>query len=177
MEQIKVIKHTNGDRRCQKNVINYPIGKDQILEEYLGVSCNDSHNANIQFTKIAEFFNNSGKTPVIHYVVSYTKGIAPTAEKAMELTKQVLKPITDTHATVIGIHCKEHEKSEYHAHSAVSPTDVRDGSLLYCDNKTNYALAQRVANVTGEPTQLTVRNENGTEWKCPRIFIPQSEEE
>ena len=37
MEQIKVIKHTDGDIRCLENVVNYPIGKDQILKAGFGV--------------------------------------------------------------------------------------------------------------------------------------------
>ncbi len=37
MEQIKVIKHTDADIRCLENVVNYPIGKDQLLKAGFGV--------------------------------------------------------------------------------------------------------------------------------------------
>lgn len=42
MEQIKVIKHTDGDDRCLENVVNYPIGKDQVLKAGFGIDMNNT---------------------------------------------------------------------------------------------------------------------------------------
>lgn len=51
---------------------------------------------------------------------------------------------------------------------------------MYCDNRTNYALAQSVANVTGQPSKLSVRydvkgEKEAKECSCGKIFIPMSE--
>ena len=34
METFKLILHTNGDDKCLRNVVNYPIGKDQVLKDW-----------------------------------------------------------------------------------------------------------------------------------------------
>ena len=34
-----------------------------------------------------------------------------------------------------------------------------------------------MADVTGQPTQLIVRREDETEWKCEQIFVPCDDEE
>jgi len=180
MEQIKVIKHTDADTRCLENVVNYPIGKDQILKTGFGVDPYNTKNAVMAFTRTAEFFENENKSKVFHYVISFTNETAPTAESAMELAKKILKPITDNHLAVVGVHSKERDGGSYHVHAAVSPTNFRNGSMLYCDNRTNYALAQSVANVTGQPSKLSVRydvmgEKEAKEWSCGKIFIPMSE--
>jgi len=54
-----------------------------------------------------------------------------------------------------------------------NPTNFYDGSMLYGDNTTNFAFAQCMADITGQPTQPVVRKENETEWKCSTIFVPQ----
>lgn len=177
METFKVILHTNGDDKCLKNVVNYPIGKDQILKEGFGIDQYNSTNAYKQFKAVARFFGNEDKTPVFHYVTSYTEESAPTPEKAMELTKKIFKPLTDTHLTGMGIHEKQRDECKYHGHTAMSPTDVKTGAMLYADNTTNKALAQRMADVTGKPTKLVVRKEDETEWECKQIFVPRDDEE
>ena len=175
MEVFKVIKHTNGDDKCLMNVVNYPIGKDQVLKEGFGIDPNDSKQAFMQFKKVAEFWGNQDKSPCFHYVTSFTSETAPTAKRAMELTKEIFKEITDTHLAETGTHFKD---GGYHNHTVVSPTDINDGSMLYGDNTTNYALAQRMANVTGEPTMLVVRSDDPKpDWPCPIIFRPQDYEE
>ena len=106
METLKVILHTNGDDKCLQNVVNYPMGKDQVLKEGFGIDINNSKNAAFQFKAVAKFYNNQDKTPVFHYMTSFMNETAPTPEKAMELTKEMFKPITDTHLSVIGTHFK-----------------------------------------------------------------------
>ena len=182
MEQIKVIKHTDADTRCLENVVNYPIGKDQILKAGFGADPYNTKNAVMAFTRTAEFFGNENKSKVFHYIISFTNETAPTAESAMELAKEILKPITDNHLAVVGVHNKDRDGGSYHVHAAVSPTNFRNGSMLYCDNRTNYTLAQSVANVTGQPSKLSVRydvpdSNKAKEWDCKKIFIPLSDDE
>ncbi len=176
METLKVILHTNGDDKCLKNVVNYPIGKDQVLKEGFGIDADNPRNAYDQFKTAAHFWGNENKTPVFHYVTSYTEETASTPEQAMELTKAIFKPLTDTHLAGIGIHEKQRDECRYHGHTAMSPTDLRNGEMLYADNTTNYGLAQRMADVTGKPTQLVVRKEDGTEWTCKQKFVPHEDE-
>lgn len=177
METIKVIYHTFGDDECLENVVNYPIGKDQVLCEGFGIDPNDSHEAYMQFKQVAKFWGNEDKTPCFHYMTSFTKETAPTPERAMELTKEIFADITESHLTGMGVHNKEREGGSNHTHTVVNPTDNNDGSMLYGDYRTNYALAQKMADVTGQPTKLVVYKENGEEKECPMIFVPRDDEE
>lgn len=177
METFKLILHTNGDDKCLRNVVNYPIGKDQVLKEGFGIDPNSSGNAAVQFRAVGRFWGNEDKTPVFHYVQSFTKETAPTPEKAMELTKQTFDPLLSRHLAGIGIHDKERDDCKYHSHTAMSPTDIYDGKMIYADNKTNFALAQRMADITGKPTQLVIRKEDGTEWTCKQKFVPHDDED
>ena len=176
METFKVIKHTNGSDRCLRNVINYPIGKDQVLKEGFGVDSENANSALKGFNGVTCFYDNEQKTRVFHYMASFTYKTAPTAEKAMGLTKEIFADITDDHLAAIGVHNKEREGGSYHSHTAVCPTNIHDGSMLYGDNDTNYALAQRMADVTGEPVKLVVRSDKGKDWECPVIFTPKTDD-
>ena len=173
METLKVILHTTGDDKCLKNVLNYVIVKESILKKVFGINPDNPNAALLQFKKAADFFDNQCYTPIFHYITSYTKKTAPTAEKAMELTKALFEPLTQFHLAVEVVHFKERDGSSYHSHTAVSPTNIHNVSMLYGDNRTNYALAQRLSNITGEPVKLIIKSENGKEWECPRIFTPQ----
>lgn len=177
METLKLIKHTEGDDNCLNNVVNYPIGKDQVLKEGFGINPYDSKEAAYQFKEVAKFFNNQESTPVYHYMLSFTQETAPTAERAMELTKEIFEPVIENHLTAIGVHYKEREGGNFHTHLAVSPTDLNDGSLMYGDNATNCPLARRMAECTGQPTEYVIRKEDETEVKYPEIFVPQNDED
>lgn len=177
METFKVILHTNGDDKCLRNVVNYPIGKDQLSKEGIGIDSDDSQNAAEQFKAVAQFFGNQDKTPVFHYMLSFTNESAPTAERAMELGKEIFEPITNSHLTAIGTHYKLRDDCSYHDHIVVSPTNIYDGSMIYADNTTNFAMAQRMADITGKPTQLVIRREDESEWTCERKFVPNDDED
>lgn len=177
MEYLKVIKHTNGDDKCLENVVNYPIGRDQFLKEGFGINPDDSYQAFKQFKKVAEFWGNENCTPCFHYVTAFTGETAPTAEKAMELTTAIFKDITDSHLAATGTHFKDREWNQYHNHTVVSPTNINNGSLMYGNNTTNFALAQKMANVTGQPTKLIIRKEDGTEVEVPQVFVPHDYED
>lgn len=177
METFKVILHTNGDKKCLYKVMKYPIDKDQLISEGFGVNPYDPKSAMVQFENTAKFWGNQDKTPIFHYMTSFTDETAPTAEKAMELTKKIFEPLTNDHLALMGVHNKERGKCSMHSHTTVSPTNINDGSMLYADNTTNYAMAQRMADITGQPTKLVIRKENKHEWECPKIFYPQTDED
>ena len=62
-------------------------------------------------------------------------------------------------------------------HTCISTTNINGGKMMCPDNKTTYAMAQRVADVTGQPTKLVVENVKKVEWECPKTFYPQNEED
>ena len=175
MEVFKVIIHTHGGNEYIRNAVSYVIDGRQVLERGYGVNPNDKNVAVMQLRKTAEYFRNQGKSPLFHYVTSYSSETAPTPEKAMELTGEIFSEITASHQALIGIHNEERGGSLHHAHTLVSPTDYRTGKMIYADNSTNYAMAQRMADVTGQPTKLVVRKEDETEWECPIVFTPREE--
>lgn len=177
MEVFKVIIHTHGGYPYIDNGVNYPLDGRQSLAKGFGINPYDPKIAAMQFKKTAEFFNNQHKTPLFHYMTSYTPDTAPTPEKALELTEQIFAPLTENHQALIGIHNEDQGDSLNHAHTFMSPTNYNDGSMLYGDNTTNYALAQRMADITGQPTLLVIRKENKQEWECPKVFIPQTDDD
>ena len=91
----------------------------------------------------------------------------------MELTDKVFSNITDSHQALIGIHSEKQAKSLNHAHTFVNPTDFNTGKMMYGENSTNYSIAQRMADVTGQPTKLIVCKEDETEKStcCFERFI------
>lgn len=177
MEIFKVILHTHGGYSYIDNGANYPIDGRQVLAKGFGVNPYDSKIAAMQFKKTAEFFNNQNKTPLFHYMTSFTSKTAPTPEEALELTEQIFAPLTAEHQALMCTHNEKRYKSDNHSHTFMSPTNFNNGSMLYGDNKQNYALAQRMADATGKPTKLIVRKENTEEWECSKIFFPQNYEE
>ena len=172
MEIFKVIIHTHGGDRYIDNAINYVFDGRQECAKGYGVNPYDPDIAAMQMKRTARYFNNQNKTPLFHYVTSYSPETAPTPEKALELTDKVFSNITDSHQALIGIHSEKQAKSLNHAHTVVNPTDFNTGKMMYGDNSTNYSIAQRMADVTGQPTKLIVRKEDETEWECPRVFVP-----
>ena len=84
-----------------------------MLKTGFGVDPYNTKNAVMAFTKTAEFFGNENKSKVFHYVISFTNETAPTAESAMELAKEILKPITDNHLAVVGVHNKDRDGEYY----------------------------------------------------------------
>lgn len=177
MEIFKVILHTHGGYPYINSAANYPIDGRQALAKGFGINPFDSKIAAMQFKKTAEFFNNENKTPLFHYMTSFTPDTAPTPERAMELTEQIFAPLTAEHLALMGAHNEKRDYSDNHTHTFMSPTNFNNGSMLYGDNKQNYALAQRMADVTGKPTKLIVRKENKEEWECSKVFIPQDYKE
>ncbi|WP_303790732.1 relaxase/mobilization nuclease domain-containing protein [Ruminococcus flavefaciens] len=172
MEIFKVIIHTHGGDRYIDNVVNYILDGRQERAKGYGVNPYDPDIAAMQMKRTARYFNNQNKTPLFHYVTSYSPETAPTPEKALELTDKVFSNITDSHQALIGIHSEKQAKSLNHAHTVVNPTDFNTGKMMYGDNSTNYSIAQRMADVTGQPTKLIVRKEDETEWECLRVFVP-----
>ncbi len=49
--------------------------------------------------------------------------------------------------------------------------------MLHSDNRTNYGIAQRVADVTGQVTRLNVTYDHGKDWNCQSAFIPKDHED
>jgi uncharacterized protein YaiE (UPF0345 family) len=92
----------------------------------------------------------------------------------MELTEKIFDELTQNHLALISIHNEVRVDSDYHSHTFMSPTNYKNGSMLYGDNATTFALAQRMANITGQPTKLIVRKENWNEWEHNKIFYPKN---
>ena len=176
MEIFELILHTKGDENCLRNVISYPISGNEILFKGFGVNPYNSEAALLQFQKASNFWNNDGKTPVYHDVLSFTKETAPTAEKAMELTQLIFDPLLVDHMALIGIHQKKRGDSDFHSHTVFSPTNFRNGAMLHADNTTIFPLAQRVADITGQICLLIIKPEDRFKDDYRRKFYPHFDE-
>lgn len=175
MEICEVILHTNGGKDYLVNGTNYPVKGNEVLSAYYGVNSYYKDKIAEQFYQTAKFFNNQDKTPLFHYVTSFTSKTAPTAEKALELTDKIFAPITENHLAVVGIHHKERGDSSYHSHTVVCPTNVYDGSMMYADNSTLFPIAQRVADVTQQKCRLVVKPEDKTKKEFHKVFVQHTD--
>ncbi len=172
MEICEVNLHTNGGQEYLENAVKYPIDERRVLAKGFGVTTHDPDIAVMQFSKTARFYNNENKTPLFHYVLSFTKKTASSAEQAMELSEKIFKPITDDHLALIGIHNKKRGDSEYHAHVAISPTNYINGNMMYADNSTLFPIAQRMADATGQECRLVVKPEDKQKKEFHKVFKP-----
>ncbi len=176
MEVCKVITRSDGGTAYIRNAMNYCLDDRRVLTKGYGVNQNSPEVAAMQFEKNAEFWNNGDKNPFLQFMISFTEDTAPTADEAMRLNEEIIRPFTEEHLVMSVVHNEKRDSSLFHVHNYVSTTNYNDGSMLYSDNRTNYGIAQRVADVTGKETALSVTYEQGKEWECPEIFTSQDEE-
>ncbi len=177
MEVLKITTHAPGGENYVDNATDYLLDGREALAHGYGINPNNSKSAGMQFKQTAKFWNNQDKNPLIHCMLSFSSDTAPTVEEAMKLTDEILEPLTGEHLALSVAHNEEREGSSCHSHTLISTTNFNDGTMLYADNKSNYALAQRAADVTNQPVTLVVMNDRNVEWECPRVFIPQTEED
>lgn len=172
MEIFEVILHTTADDEGLRNIVNYPIKGDEVMVKGYGVTPYDTDSALMQFKKTAEYWGNEDKTPVYHYVLSFTKETAPTVERAMEITEEVFSGTKRNHLTLFCAHQKERGPSIIHTHTVQSPTNYNDGSMMYADNSTLFPLAQRAADITQHKCRLVVKPEDKEKKEFHRVFYP-----
>ena len=176
MEILKIITRASGGENYVDNATKYLLDDRCVMAQGYGVSTNNADSAAMQFKQTAKFWNNQNKNQFVQAMLSYSSETALTAEAAMALTGEIIEPFTDEHQALSVAHNEERSGSSYHTHTLLATTNYNDGSMLYPDNPTNYALAQRAADVTGQPVTLVVENDKKEEWECPRIFYPQTDD-
>ncbi len=176
MEILKMITRASGRENYVDNAANYLLDDRCVMAQGYGVSSNNADSAALQFKQTAKFWNNQNKNQFVQAMLSFTPETAPTAEAAMALTGKIMQPLTEEHLALSVAHNEERSGSSYHTHTLFGTTNYNNGSMLYPDNPTNYALAQRAADVTGQPVILVVENDKKEEWECPRVFYPQTDD-
>lgn len=172
MEIFEVNLHTTADDERVWRVVNYPIKGKEVAAKGYGVTPYDTDSAVMQFKKTAEYWGNTGKTPVYHDVLSFTAETAPTPEIAMKLTEEIYSDVIKEHLDLMGAHEEERGPSKYHVHQVYSPTNFNDGSMMYHDNSTLFPIAQKVADVTQQPCRLVVKPEDKQKKEFHRVFYP-----
>ena len=85
-----MILHTHGGYPYIDNGANYAMDGRQVLTKGFGINQYDPAIAAMQFKKTAEFFNNEDKTPLFHYMTSFTAETAPTVEKNYGINRKNL---------------------------------------------------------------------------------------
>lgn len=156
----KVITNADGGENYIENATKYPAKEDCVGLRGYGVDCNDPNTAKKQFESYAEYCGNEGKNPLIQFMMSFLKETAPDAETAMAITDQVLNPLKEEYPIQIGVHNKDHQKSDYHTHSYLGTTNLETGKMLHPTNKLNYPMAQRMADIIQKPVVLVIEKKN-----------------
>ena len=173
---IKSITHADGGNNYRLNAMKYCLDERCILKKGYGVDIIDPEVAAMQFHNVDAFWNNEHKNPFIQYMISFDKDTASTPEEAMRLTREIMEPITKEHLALSVVHRDERSDSMYHSHTYVGATNFHNGSMMYSDNKTNYAMAQRTADVTGQTAKLVVDYGKDKQWECKKVFVPAEDE-
>ena len=173
---LKVITHADGGAPYSSSVSHYPSNEDSVAVKGYGVVDNDPETAQKQFDTVTKYYGNTGKNQFIHVMMSFLKETAPDAETAMAIADQVIDPLKDEYMMLMGVHRKEHVKSDYHVHDFVGTTNLETGKMLHPTNKVTYPLAQRMADITQKPVELVIEKKNidpnTTQNDFKRIFYP-----
>ena len=153
---LKVITHADGGEEYARNATKYPANEYCVGLKGYGVDCNDPDTAKMQFESVAKFHGNEGKNQFVHFMMSFLTETAPDAKTSMGITDQVLEPLKDEYQILIGNHQKHRGSSDFHTHGFVGTTNLETGKMLHANNKLNYAIAQRMADVIQKPVELVI---------------------
>ena len=153
---LKVITHADGGEEYARNATKYPANEYCVGLKGYGVDCNDPDTAKMQFESVAKFHGNEGKNQFVHFMMSFLKKTAPDAKTSLGITDQVLEPLKDEYQILIGNHQKHRGSSDFHTHGFVGTTNLETGKMLHANNKLNYAIAQRMADVIQKPVELVI---------------------
>ncbi|MBP8593689.1 MAG: relaxase/mobilization nuclease domain-containing protein [Ruminococcus sp.] len=153
---LKVITHADGGEEYARNATKYPANEYCVGLKGYGVDCNDPDTAKMQFESVAKFHGNEGKNQFVHFMMSFLKKTAPDSKTSMSITDQVLEPLKDEYQILIGNHQKHRGSSDFHTHGFVGTTNLETGKMLHANNKLNYAIAQRMADVIQKPVELVI---------------------
>jgi len=151
-----VITHADGGEEYARNATKYPANEYCVGLKGYGVDCNDPDTAKMQFESVAKFHGNEGKNQFVHFMMSFLKKTAPDAKTSMSITDQVLEPLKEEYQILIGNHQKHRGTSDFHTHGFVGTTNLETGKMLHANNKLNYAIAQRMADVIQKPVELVI---------------------
>lgn len=182
MEILKIFTYTGCTKDYWEHIMLYPSNEDSVAVKGYGVDDSDPENAERQFKAMAKYYGNENKNPFNQYMISLTKETAPDAETAMAINEKFLEPLKEDHQVLVGEHQKPTESSDYHFHNYVATTNFNNGKMLYADNKTNFPLAQRLADITqqevllqiGEDIQIDVNN---VKKAYRKVFKPHKNKE
>ena len=190
MEILVVTTHSEGGKDYLDNLFKY-LGDDRmILGKPYGVCSKDPAAIADMFWLVAKFFGNAGKNLVIHYIISFSRDTAPDEWTAFRIVNEVLQPLIEEHMAFLVVHRETRGDSDYHVHIAVSTTNFKDGTLLRPDNKLNFLIAQRIADITDEKCAFDpdynysededqnkeeIQSQNNAKKRFYRKFPPQSE--
>lgn len=153
---LKVITHADGGEEYARNATKYPANEYCVGLKGYGVDCNDPDTAKIQFESVAKYHGNDCKNQFIHFMMSFLTDTAPDADTAMKITDLALAQLKDKHLILIGNHKKHRGASDFHTHGFVGTTNLETGKMLHANNKLNYAIAQRMADVIQKPVELVL---------------------
>lgn len=190
MEILVVTTHSEGGKDYLDNLFKY-LGDDRmILGKPYGVCSKDPAAIADMFWLVAKFFGNADKNLVIHYIISFSRDTAPDEWTAFRIVNEVLQPLIEEHMAFLVVHRETRGDSDYHVHIAVSTTNFKDGTLLRPDNKLNFLIAQRIADITDEKCAFDpdynysededqnkeeIQSQNNAKKRFYRVFPPQSE--
>lgn len=156
MEILRVITHADGGEKYALNAVHYPSNEDSVDVKGYGVCADNPETTLMQFNAATRYYGNEGKNQFIHLMISFSPTTAPDAETAMAITDKVLEPFKENHLILSGVHHKHRDGSDFHTHSFICTTNLKNGKLLHPTNTINYPLAQSVADITQQNCQLII---------------------
>lgn len=156
MEVLKVFTYAGCSEDYCDHIMPYPANEDSVAVRGYGVDYSNPENTKRQFKSIAKNYGNEEKNPFIQYMMSLTKKTAPDAETAMAINEKFIESLKENHQILAGTHKKHTASSEYHNHDYIGTTNIRNGKMLHANNETNFAMAQRLADITQQDVLLVI---------------------
>ena len=164
MEILRIFTYTNCSEDYWNHIMTYPSNEDSVAVKGYGIDDSNPENAKRQFKCLAKYYGNERKNPFNQYMISLTRETAPDAKTAMAINEKFLEPLKEDHQVLAGIHKMHTECSDYHLHNYIGTTNIKNGRILYANNGTNFAMAQRLADITQQEVMLEVGGKNNTNY-------------
>lgn len=156
MEILKVIHHTQGGEKYRYASLRYALDERKVMWQCFGVQAFNHRAVYQQMKIVSDFWGNTGKNTIFHFVISFSKEKVKDAFTAMRFTKEIFDYLLRYHQIVISIHKEDQGGSLYHAHVIMSTTDYYDGALYEDKDENFFIIAQRIANTTRNTCRLEI---------------------
>lgn len=173
METLKVIHYTKSGERYRFTSLRYALDERKVLWRCFGVQSYSHKAVYHQMKIVSDFWGNTGKNPVFHFMISFEKRTINDPYLALAYAKDIFADLLDDHQGVISVHMEDQITSLYHVHVVISTTNFLTGDLLVDKHESYFVIGQNIANITNNLCLLERPKYKGDPKPFRRVFAPE----